>query len=173
MYKLYHIKGIKWGCSNQLEKRLAAQNFTINDVCEIIEIDDIDNASDMERELNIRDGYGWNKSKDYRRVKTMVDKAKGKGASTQIKNKIGIFGYTKKERLKLNTKANIIRAKISAEKRKTPIDVFDYKSGKFIKSFNSQLEACETFNLNRGLVCAVLNNTRNHTAGYSFKYKLN
>lgn len=171
MYTLYHIKGIKWGCSNQLEKRLSAQNYTINDVCELIEIDNIDKASDMERELNIRDGYGWNKSKDYRRVKTMVDKSKGKGANTQIKNKIGIFGYSKDDRLKLSTKANIIRAKISAEKRKTPIDAFNYMSGKFIKSFDSQKEACEFFNINRSSLNLVLNNKRNHTGGYTFKYK--
>ena len=171
MYKLYHIKGVKWGCSNQLEIRLSAQNYTIDDVYEIIEIDDIDEASDMERELNIRDGYGWNKSKDYRRVKTMIDKSKGLGAKSQIKNNIGIFGYSKQKRLEINTNANIIRAKISAEKRKTPIDAFDYKTGKFIKSFNSQKEACEFFNINRSSVNGVLNNKRNHTNGYTFKYK--
>ena len=171
MYKLYHIKGVKWGCSNQLERRLSAQNYTINDVCEIIEINDLDKASDMERELNIKDGYGWNKSKDYRRVKTMVDKSKGLGAKVQIENKIGIFGYSKEERLKLSTKANIIRAKISAEKRKTPIDAFNYKTGKFIKSFNSQKEASEFFNISRSALNLVLNNKRNHTGGYKFIYK--
>lgn len=171
MYKLYHIKGVKWGCSNQLKKRLSAQNYTIDNVCEIIEINDLNEASDMERELNIRDGYGWNKSKDYRRVKTMIDKSKGLGAKVQIENKIGIFGYSKEERLEINTKANIIRAKISAEKRKTPINVFDYKTGKFIKSFNSQKEASEFFNINRSLLNLVLNNKRNYTSGYTFKYK--
>lgn len=173
MYTLYHIKGIKWGCSKNLQRRLSAQNYKINDVCEIIKIDDIDEASDMERELNIRDGYGWNKSKDYRRVQTMVNNSKGKGAATQIKNKIGMFGYSKEERLELNTKANKIRANNSAEKRKTPIDMFDYKSGNFIKSFNSQLEACKLLNLNKSCLNLVLTNKRNHTAGYTFKYKLN
>ena len=74
MYSLYHIKGIKWGCSKRLHQRLKNQGYTINDVCEVIEVSDIDTASDMERELNIRDGYIWNKSQDYRRIKKMASK---------------------------------------------------------------------------------------------------
>ena len=105
MYSLYHIKGVKWGCSNRLNERLLDQNYTLNDVCEVIEIDDVDMASNMEKELNIRDGYGWNKSKDYRRVLTMVDKAKGLGAKTQIENKVGMYGYSVEERRELNTKS--------------------------------------------------------------------
>lgn len=68
MFYLYHIKGLKWGCSKELPTRLRNQKYTLNDVCEVIKVDDIDEASDMERDLNIRDGYGWNESQDYRKI---------------------------------------------------------------------------------------------------------
>lgn len=67
-YYLYHIKGIKWGMSKRLIKRLKNQGYTLNDVCEIVEQSDIDIASDLEKEWNIRDGYGWNDSQDYRAI---------------------------------------------------------------------------------------------------------
>ena len=66
MYYLYHIKGVKWGCSKNLHKRLKSQGYTINDVYEIIEVVDINEAANMERDFNIRDGYDWNDSQDYR-----------------------------------------------------------------------------------------------------------
>jgi hypothetical protein len=54
MYYIYHIKGVKWGCTINLKRRLKAQNYTINDVCEIIEETDLNKASDLEKELNIK-----------------------------------------------------------------------------------------------------------------------
>jgi hypothetical protein len=58
MYNLYHIKGVKWGCTNKTaEKRVKEQGYSISDVCEIVQIADINEAADMERQLNIRDGY--------------------------------------------------------------------------------------------------------------------
>jgi len=57
-YYLYHIKGVKWGMTKRtVKRRVWEQGYTLNDVCEIIEISDIDTASDLEQQLNIRDGY--------------------------------------------------------------------------------------------------------------------
>ena len=66
MYYLYHIKGIKWGCSKNLSKRLKSQGYSLTDAYEIIEEDDLDKAADMEKEFNIRDGYHWRDDQDYR-----------------------------------------------------------------------------------------------------------
>jgi hypothetical protein len=66
MYYIYHIKGVKWGCTINLKRRLKAQNYTINDVCEIIEETDLNKASDLEKELNIKNGYNWRDDQDYR-----------------------------------------------------------------------------------------------------------
>lgn len=68
MYYLYHIEHVKWGCSKELPNRLKAQGYTLDDVCEIVKEKDLDKAADMERDFNIRDGYGWNESQDYRKI---------------------------------------------------------------------------------------------------------
>lgn len=71
MFYLYHIpKRKQWGCTQNLEKRLKAlynkKGYTINDVTQIITFTDLDEAADTERELNLKWGYGWNPSRDYR-----------------------------------------------------------------------------------------------------------
>jgi hypothetical protein len=66
MYYLYHIKGVKWGCTINLKKRLKVQGYTLDDVCEIVKETDIDKAADMEKQLNISCGYDWNDGQDYR-----------------------------------------------------------------------------------------------------------
>jgi hypothetical protein len=66
MYYLYHIKGKKWGCTQHLKQRLKRQGYTLDDVCEIIEKQDLDEAADLEKELNLKYGYPWNDSQDYR-----------------------------------------------------------------------------------------------------------
>ncbi len=69
MFTLYHIEGKKWGMTEQkLERRLWQQNLKIDDVSNVITCGNLDMAADMERDLNIRDGYGWNESRDYRNV---------------------------------------------------------------------------------------------------------
>ena len=74
MYTLYHLKGNKWGMTRRtLNQRFSDHDYrkkglTINDVCETETYSDRDIAADRERELNLRDGYGWNKSGDYRIV---------------------------------------------------------------------------------------------------------
>ena len=69
MYKIYHIPGVKWGCTKQkLQRRLWQQKAKLSDVTDVIEENDLDKAADMERDFNIRDGYGWNDSRDYRNI---------------------------------------------------------------------------------------------------------
>jgi len=69
MYTLYHIKGQKWGMTAQkLERRLWQQGLKLSDISNVITCGNVDKAADMEKELNIRDGYGWNDSRDYRNI---------------------------------------------------------------------------------------------------------
>jgi ribosome-binding protein aMBF1 (putative translation factor) len=99
MYKIYHIKGLKWGCTKQeLKRRLKQQGKTLLDVCEIILESDLDKAAELEKELNIRDGYGWNDSRDYRNIIkrrkcswTAEDRLRGSIKSGQIALETGQF----------------------------------------------------------------------------------
>jgi hypothetical protein len=73
MYHLYHIPNRKeWGCTKNLESRVKKLGYTMSDVSQVITIIDLNEAADMEKELNIKEGYGWNPSQDYRRVKSMA-----------------------------------------------------------------------------------------------------
>lgn len=112
MFYIYHIPARRqWGCTENLEKRLKSlkrrKGYTINDVTQIITYTDVDQAADMEKELNLKYGYGWNKSRDYRIVIAKASKG-GKAAaivnlaSGQIQElgKTGMGGKARGEQLK-------------------------------------------------------------------------
>ena len=83
MYTLYHIpKRKEWGCTKNLNKRVKDLGYTIEDVKETIKAYDLDIAANMEQDLNIRDGYGWNSSRDYR---LMVVRGKKANETQSIK----------------------------------------------------------------------------------------
>jgi len=71
-YTLYHIKGRKWGMTDQLQTRLKMQGLKLSDCCEFEYYDNVDIGANREKELNLRDGYGWHKAEDYRRVCEMA-----------------------------------------------------------------------------------------------------
>jgi hypothetical protein len=84
MYYIYHIKGVKWGMTNNLQRRLEQQNYTSAD--EVIEEADLDKAADLEKELNLRDGYPWNDTQDYRVISKLAKEgAKAQPLSAKIK----------------------------------------------------------------------------------------
>lgn len=55
--------------------------------------------------------------------------------------------------------------------RSTEIDCFDFKTGRFLKSFESQRIASQELGISQGLICLVLKGDRQQTSGYFFKYK--
>jgi hypothetical protein len=57
------------------------------------------------------------------------------------------------------------------EDRQRVILVYKKDTGEFIGEFKSQAEASRVFNLGIGNINKVLNGLRNHTGGYTFKYK--
>jgi hypothetical protein len=87
MYYIYHIPNRKeWGCTTNLEKRLERLNYTYSDLNRVIIVGDIDKAAQMEAELNIEYGYGWNTSQDYRRVTKMGLKGAKIGGDKNVEN---------------------------------------------------------------------------------------
>ena len=134
MYTLYHLKGNKWGMTRRtLNQRFSDKDYrkkglTINDVCETETYSDRDTAADRERELNIRDGYGWNKSQDYRII-SKAGKIGGNNRAAKLTDEEkGLIGttlgkYPSYHLRKLDyQKAEYIRAQYKRGK-----DVFDKK----------------------------------------------
>ena len=57
MFYLYHIKGIKWGCTKNLEQRLKKQGYTLSNVSDIVLCENLDEAAKLELELNKKYSY--------------------------------------------------------------------------------------------------------------------
>jgi len=172
MYYIYHIPNIKIGCSTQPKERVERQGYTEFEILETHT--DIYKAAKREKELQKKYGYveenvHTDYVQHYEYGKSGREAAKGLGAKTQIRNKIGIFGYSKEERLELNTKANIIRAKISAEKRSKSVLVYEYKSDKFIGEWKSIKDA--KIKLKANNIIATITGERKHSNGYYAKLK--
>lgn len=80
-FYLYHIKGKKWGCTLELEKRLSKQGFTLDDICEIKEVIGIRVADRLEKILNEKEGYSYNHTQSYIRALLMRCKSSQKANS--------------------------------------------------------------------------------------------
>lgn len=63
-YTIYHIPGIKIGCSKRIENRIKEQKFIEYEILELHT--DINIASEREKALNKQYGYEWDDTQDYR-----------------------------------------------------------------------------------------------------------
>jgi hypothetical protein len=73
MFTLYHIKGKKWGCTQQkLSRRLWEQGLSMKDVCETIVVYSEEEANELEEKLNKQYGYPWKKSENYSHMLKIV-----------------------------------------------------------------------------------------------------
>ena len=144
MYYLYHIKGVKWGCTKDLEIRLKKQRYSISDLDRLITVGNINLASKMEKELNLEYGYKWQDSQDYRFITT---KFCSKGCSEK-------------------------GAKNSGEVTRIPILAYNYKTNQFINEYKSIREASRILNTHHSNIIMVLKGRIKQTGGYTFKYKV-
>jgi hypothetical protein len=143
MYYLYHIKGVKWGCTKNLKQRLSRQGYSISDCFEIITVDNIDVASTKEKELNIEYGYNWQDTQNYKYVtkKWCTSDACKKGAQN------------------------------SAKSTSIPILAYEYTSNKFINEYKSIREASRELNMLHPNILLILKGKIKQCNGYTFQYK--
>lgn len=112
MYSIYHIPGIKIGCSYRVDERVKQQGYADYEILE--NHTDIDIASIREKVLQKEYGLeekfiktDYKQQIEFGKASQLAIKGKpGKGAKTQIKNKIGIWSLTKKERSKIQKNAS-------------------------------------------------------------------
>jgi hypothetical protein len=159
MYYIYHIIGIKIGCTKNPKKRVTSQT---NKKWEILETyTDINIAS--KREIELQKEYGYKVDKQPY-SQTIAIRCNTKELY-EINRSKGL------EKVK-NGQWNIISLK-HVEKSSKPILCFDYKTKKFIAEFSSISEASRKLNLKSiGNISSTLNGRRNHTGGYTFQYKI-
>ena len=150
MFTLYHIPDRKeWGCTKNLKQRLKKLGYTSNDVYETLTVDNVNTAAELEKELNIMYGYGWNESQDYRRVTKMglngakkggdVNKQTGWIIEAQRRSVIARTGtfHTEETKQKIREKA---KGRPSGHRKS--VQVFDAFTLKLIGEYSSQEKAC-------------------------------
>jgi hypothetical protein len=186
MFKIYHIKGIKIGCTTQPKGRVREQGFSNYEILE--EHDDIYIASDREQELQKQYGYKVDECPYWvtyelnakRRSKLTEDikyKAGKKAGDMNVES-----GWIKKfqQRSVLartgtkhsdETKMKIKLTRLGKNTYPSiPVLVFD-KENNFISEYTSAASLCKALNLRQGNVSSVLNEKLQTTGGYKIKYK--
>lgn len=103
MFYLYHIKGIKWGCTKRLEQRLKVQGYSISDLDRLITVGNIDKAAELELQLNKEFGYLKHLA-DYRQTLQCSEKIRNSIHPSKLGKKYGyknlLNGVTEKSRKK-------------------------------------------------------------------------
>jgi hypothetical protein len=183
MYFIYHVEGIKIGCSTQPEIRVKQQNYSEFKILE--EHTDIYVASDREQELQKQYGYRVDECpywKSYEAAigrRTIEGMRKGGKVMGEYMVKTGLLN---KARLKSNevrrgskhsdeAKMKIkFKAMGNSNKPTIAISVFD-KMNNLIGNYNSITSAANELNLHGGNISNVLKGKLQTTGGYKIKYK--
>ena len=183
MHKIYHIPGIKIGCSTEPTKRVKVQGFSNYEIIE--EHDDIYIASDREQELQKQYGYKvdecpyWKSYQSSVRRQTKEGRIKGGKTAGKMMVETGKLDLA---RLKSNeirrgskhsdeTKMKIKSKAIGNNNKPTvAISVFD-KMDNLIGNYNSITSAANELNLHNGNISSVLKGKLLTTGGYKIKYK--
>jgi hypothetical protein len=99
-FYLYHIKGKKWGCAMDIDKRLKKQGYTIEDTEEVKEVIGIQVADRLEKLLNEREGYPYNHTQAYIRSLLNFNKASQKSPQNGAPNNTNRLGKRHSKRTK-------------------------------------------------------------------------
>jgi hypothetical protein len=166
-YYIYHIPGVKIGCTKQLKKRIRNQRYTEYEILETHT--DIYIASDRERELQKEYGYKMDTSYYWETLiaqKHISNEARvrgGKQASKVNGNRQGLIN-AKNGHMEQMVKRTIEVCSI-------PIIQCD-KDGNFIRKWDSASMAARELGLHKSSICRVCNpnNPQLTSGGYTFQY---
>jgi hypothetical protein len=190
MYYIYHIEGVKIGCSTQVEKRIKQQGYNNFEILE--EHIDIYEVSDRELELQKQYGYKvdtipyWKSHQQLRKNATFKSAQKGGLKGGQTSKELGHIQRAQKVGCVLGGRAGKGRVnpysqsladnghmKVMAQKAKQKLSkpIIAFKNNIEIE-FNSISDAGRELGIKLPNIVSVLKNTKSKTAkGYTFKYK--
>lgn len=182
MYYIYHIEGVKIGCTKNPKRRFQSPLYKN---AKIIETHiDLDTADKRERELQIQYGYPIDKStyketldfisRAYTKTKRPVAKEKHiETEEERIKRMKNWHEDMKRKGVGFYDKENSIKAGlVSKEKFSIPIIAYEYNTMKFIGEYTSAKAASRELGIsNIGNIRNVLKGRGKSTMGYTFQYK--
>lgn len=170
-YTLYHIKGKKWGCTNDLKRRLFQQGYESAD--ELIIEEDLDKAADLEKKLNLEYGYPWNDGTDYRNMLDIASKA----GKSKIDNLLKWCNENNHFRKLGDSKIGVRRTEETIRKIQQgtshswrPILQFS-KDGNFIKEWENFTSIEKELKIKKQPIWSVCNNKPRHKTAYGFIWK--
>jgi len=188
MYYIYHIPGVKIGCTKNLKSRIRVQGFNEYEILE--EHTDINVASDRERQLQTKYGYqvdngtnvysskfaGMGKKGGGKNTKKQMDWRKKWGtekANEMVKSgeweELQKKAWVNAGKKALNDGRWEIYRNMGTEASKKPILVFD-KNNNFIKQFESITAASKELGMPISTIANAVKG-RVPSRKYNFKYK--
>lgn len=161
MYYIYHILGIKIGCSKNPKRRVNQQGYGEFEILE--EYEDINIAS--ERELELQKQYGY-------KVDCTTYSKSIQGYSVENVSKAGKASATKQW---LENREELInRSKLSKPImiEKYGLEILQYDiNNNFIKEWKGMKEAARTLNIKPPNLTACLKGRQKTCGGFIWKYK--
>jgi hypothetical protein len=151
MYYIYHIDGIKIGCSTEPKRRVMSQGYSDYEILETHT--DIYEASKREMELQLQYGYTIDKSTYFSTIKSQSKAADKIRKDKKPKVKIYENGVT--------------HPGFKARKILLQYDT----NNQFIKEWKSLTDASNTLNINPSSISSAALGNFNTAGGYVWKYK--
>ena len=165
IYYIYHIPGVKIGCTDNVKKRMKQQNFTEWEILE--EWDCEYKASDRELELQKEYGYTLDRIPYWRTLNLPKDINHLKSIASIGGKKGGKIGG--KVTGQIHIKSGHL-AKIRKERQKVVL-MYDKVTNLFIKEFESAVEASKEINGDASTIHKVCKSKVKSHKGFIFKYK--
>jgi hypothetical protein len=189
MYYIYHIEGVKIGCSTQVEKRVKEQGYNNFEILE--EHIDIYEASDREIQLQKQYGYKvdtnayWESSQKLRKNATFASASKGGKIGGKTTGQIhlasghwkkfcslgGKTGAGGKVSGRLTVESGRIKEMSQKAKEKLSKPIIAFKNNIEIE-YNSISDAGRELEIKIPNIVAILKGRQKTAKGYTFKYKI-
>jgi hypothetical protein len=173
MYTIYHIPGVKVGCSMRVEARVKDQGYSVYEVLDTCTT--IEEASEREIEWQEKLGYGRDNIQSYAGTRKMAafactKEAIAKRVST-LKETIKTSEKWKTSRLEIIKKCHtkeVIQKR--ALKQKKPVIQLDLNNN-FIKEWPSGIDIQRALGINSGDICICCKGRQKTAGGFIWKYK--
>jgi hypothetical protein len=179
MYYIYHIPGVKIGCTTNIEKRINQQGFTEYELLETHT--DIKIASKRERELQNQYGYKVDKILystsiyHFNKAKSKIDYSKnGKrlanwGKETGHLQKIQLLGGKVQGKINVEN-GHLDRMRNKSNFNKKSILGYNRFTNEFIGKWSSLKECAEELTLKVPKISECINGKRKWHKEYTFRY---
>jgi len=178
MYYIYHIPGVKIGCTNKPYRRIESEQKQLK--YEILEEhNDIMFASKREIELQKQYGYRVDTIPYYESIRRINKASKIAHKTINFKKdidwdarnkKIDFDKRAKKMGNQLLNRLDNMRI-LAAKKNSIAVVAYDKKTLNIIGEYNSYIEAAKDLNLHAAAISAICRGVNKSTKNYTFKNK--